>query len=187
MRKVLLLASMAALLATGGIALAQQSPPQPEEPAAQPTEPELQEPDRQFLYDAVQANEAAIQMAMLARERVEEGPVHEFAQRLLDDHMKLRDRLKDTVMKIGAEMPGAPDAEHREKVRALVINSDADFAPTYVLATIDGQSELLELFRREAEQGMHPWLRDLAKDAQPMLEEHLRLAEGLASRGGSQG
>jgi putative membrane protein len=134
-----------------------------------------------FAEKAMVATLYELEAAEIALRRSSRDDVKQFAQRMLDDHGKMKSELGSFL---GAtESPTSPP-DHVDKLHQVLLDdlagaSDADFDHRYIQQQKLAHSEALTLFKTYADFGKHLGLENLCRLALPVLEEHARLAEQL--------
>jgi len=134
-----------------------------------------------FGEKATVANLYELEAANIALRRSSREDVKQFAQRMLDDHTKMKTELRSLLGEAqGAGMPpDHVDKLHQTMLDDLAGASDKDFDHRYIQQQKKAHSEALTLFRTYADDGEDTRLKDLCRQGIPVLEEHARLAEQL--------
>ncbi len=132
---------------------------------------------RQFMVAAMPGGHAEVALARLARERGHETQVLAFAQNMMTDHPPINAELlalSSKRMDVGA-VPKYSIADQIAMERLAKL-SPADFDQQYLLSQIADHLVAIMVFQTEADNGTDPALKKAAKDALPMLQNHLQLA-----------
>lgn len=145
-------------------------PYQPEYVAAATVSPQ----DQQFLRDAMAGSAAEIELARYAYDRADSSAVREFAQRMLDDHVRLANQLNAIAVRKGV----APIAISPPVIPAGLANrSGDDFDEAYLDHMVARHEQAARVFRQEADIGSDPDVRSAAAASVPAIEAHLAMAE----------
>jgi predicted outer membrane protein len=88
--------------------------------------------DRQFIEKAASGGLAEIKMARLALDKAQSNEVRTFAQRMIDDHSKANDRLKEIATKNGMMLPTSLDSEDQKIYEKLALMSGREFDKQYM-------------------------------------------------------
>jgi len=170
----------ALLAAHGSAALAVEPPAQTEaRNAAAANASTIDAVDENFLHRAAVGGLADVSLGRLAASQATQQDVKKFGVALATDRGKLNDRLNELAEREGWELPAAIDADHRAKIDAVAAKDGLEFNAAFADVVVESQRATLELFRETAEQSRVAAVRDFAREALPMLERHLRMAQGL--------
>lgn len=134
---------------------------------------------RQFAEFAAISGMFEVQSSELAQQNAEDQQVQQFAQRMIDDHGKANDQLKQIAQQQGIQLPDQLDAEHQQKLDQLRGASGQDFTRQYIQQQVQGHEQAVQQFQQYAQQGQAQELKTFAQDTVPTLEEHLRTAQDL--------
>ncbi len=167
-----LLPAMVAVLALGW--LAGPSEARMRMHAMKPATPE------QFIQKVANANEFEIQSSRLALDKSKNDEIRRFAQRMIDDHTKIGDQLKSTLQQANLPQPsGQLDEQDQALLTKLKSERQLTFDRTYVAGQVKGHIQAVNLVGAYAKSGTNPALKELAAKTQPILKEHLKMAEAL--------
>jgi putative membrane protein len=147
--------------------------------------------DRRFVEDAAGSDAAEIAHARLALQRASSDDVKQFAQRMIDDHMKADQELARLAAGKGVSLePGRleqpqPAGKERAVNERLSKLSGADFDREYMRGQVKMHDEAVSLFEREARKGKDAELKDFASRTLPTLREHQTAAREVAAKVGA--
>lgn len=150
--------------------------------AQQATKAELSRQDKHFAEHAMAGAMMEVQLGKLAEERAQNQAVKDFGQRMVTDHSKANQKLNDTGSRLGLSAPSELPREQRRQVDKLAGLSGAEFDRAYMSTMIDDHKKDIGEYRKQAEKGENAELKNMAQQALPTLEQHLRLAEDTQSR-----
>ena len=123
------------------------------------------------------------QSSKLALEKSDEK-TKAFAKKMIEDHKKTSDELKSVVqtgdMKLN--IPTALDSSHQSKLDKLKSLSGEDFTKQYHDDQVTAHKNATDLYKRYAEGGDNAALKAFAIKTKPHLDEHLKMAQDLASK-----
>lgn len=142
--------------------------------------------DRKFATTAAMSGMAEVELGRLATERGASDAVKQFGQRMVDDHTKANDELKQWAATAGVTLPTALDAKHQALVARMSGLSGAAFDKAYAKEMVKDHTKAVQLFQREADRGTDAGLKSFASSKLPTLQEHLQMARSL-NTGGSGG
>lgn len=140
--------------------------------------------DRKFAMTAAMDGMAEVELGRLAAERGASDSVKQFGQRMVDDHTKANDQLKQWAATAGLTLPTALDAKHQSVVSRLSGLSGAAFDRAYAKEMVKDHTKAVQLFQREADRGQDAGLKSFASSTLPTLREHLQMARSLNTAGG---
>jgi putative membrane protein len=142
-------------------------------------------PDRSFAMKAARGGLAEVELGKVASQNASDGSVKQFGQRMVDDHSKANDELKQIASSKGIPLPSSPSGKDKKKADRLRKMSGADFDRAYMKDMVaDHETDVAE-FEREAKSGKDPELKAFAEKTLPTLKEYLRMAEDAASKVGA--
>ncbi|HKW18386.1 MAG TPA: DUF4142 domain-containing protein [Terriglobales bacterium] len=140
--------------------------------------------DRQFIKKAAEGGLAEVQLGQLATEKAASPEVKQFGQRMVDDHTKANDQLKQVATEKGVTVPdklSAKDAATKARLEKL---SGAAFDRAYMKDMVTDHTKDVSEFRMESKSAKDPDVKNFASQALPTLKDHLKQATSIASQGG---
>lgn len=138
--------------------------------------------DKDFMLKAAESGLAEVQMSHTALTKAANDEVKTFAQRMVDDHTKANNELKDLATKKGVTLPTMPNAKQRAEQERLSKLSGADFDREYMRSQVKAHNEAVALFEKEARAGKDQETKAWAEQTLPTLREHQRLANELSGK-----
>ena len=135
--------------------------------------------DREFMNKAAHAGAAEIAAGKMALSKTENSEVKQFAQRMIDDHTKASDELKELAKNKGVTLPTEPDDEQKEKAAELKELSGDEFDAEYMEAQINDHETVIDFFQDEADDGSDKDVVSFATKTLPTLKSHLEMAENI--------
>jgi putative membrane protein len=147
----------------------------------------VQTKDHTFMVKAAQGGMAEVQLGQLAQQNGQSQQVKDFGKRMVDDHTKANDQLKQVASQKGVTLPDSPDAKDKaEYDRLSKLKGDAfDKAYSKMMVT-DHKKDVAE-FQKEANSGMDPDLKSFAGQTLPTLQDHLKMAEQMSGSAKMEG
>jgi putative membrane protein len=173
----ILLAAFSSLGAVG-IAAAQSS----SNMAATSSSHKITTPDRQFVKKAAEGGMAEVQLGQLATEKAASPEVKQFGQRMVDDHTKANDQLKQVASDEGVPVPdklSAKDAATKARLEKL---SGKAFDRAYMHDMVLDHTKDVNDFRMESKNAKDPAVKNFATETLPTLESHLKEAKSIAPK-----
>ncbi len=141
--------------------------------------------DKQFMKKAAVGGMAEVELGQLATEKAANDDVKKFGQRMVDDHSKANDQLKQVAANEGVDLPQQLSAKDKALKARLSKLSGESFDKAYMTAMVKDHTKDVADFRRESENGQDPEVRNFAKETLPTLESHLTEAKSVAPQTGS--
>ena len=184
MRKMAQFTLVALFLAVWAPAAGATDGPKPAEaPAVEPQAGAVPSQDVNFMMKAANSGRAEIELAKLALDRATSKPVKDHARRMLEDHGKANERLREIASQKKVPLPDQLTGVHRNLVEQIRAEDQADFEQAYMQAQVAEHKAAVALFREEKADGVDPALREFAGAQLPTLEKHLdealTIADGL--------
>ena len=138
---------------------------------------QLDHSDRKFLEEAAKGGLAEVEMGQLAAQRAESADVKQFGQRMVQDHQKANDQLKQLAQSKGVDIPTETDKSHQKKMEKLQKLNGAQFDKQYMDDMVKDHKKDVKEFQKEAKKAKDPDVKSFAAQTAPTLEEHLKMAE----------
>ena len=138
--------------------------------------------DRAFITDALSGGIFEVEMGKVALEKASNDEVKQYAQRMVDDHSKAGDELRELASSKGMDPPQEMKKKHRDMFDKLSKLSGAAFDKAYLNHMVKDHKEDVSAFRKEAKQGKDPEVKAWASKTLPTLEEHLKMARDLSKK-----
>ncbi|MDR5771526.1 MULTISPECIES: DUF4142 domain-containing protein [unclassified Caballeronia] len=145
---------------------------------------DLTQPDKDFVQGASSSGSTEIDAAKLAQTRSQDKDVKSFARHMIVDHTKLTVQLKMAAPK-GVTVP--KDNSDTSAIDSLKALHGKAFDTAYIQKVgVQGHQEAVALFQKEADGGQNAKLKEAAQKALPTIQDHLKMAQDLASKKGVQ-
>ena len=139
-------------------------------------------PDNKFITEAAQGGMAEVQLGHLAVQHASNDKVKQFGQRMVDDHSKANEELKQVASKKGVTLPTSVDAKDQATIDRLSKLNGADFDRAYMNDMVKDHRKDVGEFKKEASSGSDPDVKAFASKTLPTLEEHLKMAQSTDSQ-----
>lgn len=135
--------------------------------------------DELFAKKAAQGAIAEVKMGQLAADKGISDAVKRFGRRMVEDHTRSAEVLKEVAQKEGINAPTEMDAKQRALFDELSKLSGAEFDKTYARDMVKDHQEDIADFTSEASGGQKSAMRSFASETLPSLKEHLKLAREM--------
>ena len=123
---------------------------------------------------------AEVALGKLAVEKASNSEVKKFGQRMVDDHSKANDELKQLASQKNVTLPQDLSAKDKATKAKLESLSGEQFDRSYVKDMVKDHKKDVSDFRRESTSAKDPDVKKFATQTLPTLEEHLKQAESIA-------
>jgi putative membrane protein len=158
-------------------ALAQSQDTTRQQPAAQATQQQLAQEDMEFATEAAKGGLMEVKLGELAQQQAASDDVKQFGQRMVEDHGKANDQLKQIAQDKAIDLPQELPADAQQKYDELKQESGDEFDQAYMDEMVSDHQKDVEEFQQYVETGQDPDLTSFAEQTLPTLEEHLQLAQ----------
>lgn len=135
--------------------------------------------DKKFVREAAQGGMAEVEMGKLATEKASSPEVKKFGQRMVDDHTKAGDQLKEVASSKGISVPDKLSAKDEATKLRLSKLSGEQFDKAYMSDMVKDHTQDVADFQRESSSGMDPDVKNFASQTLPTLKDHLRQAKEI--------
>jgi len=141
------------------------------------TSANLSGPDADFVNKAAQGGMAEVELGKMVSEKAQNQAVKDFAQRMVDDHTKANDRLKQLASQKGITLPTDLDSKDKSFEDNLSSASGSKFDKMYMDHMVQDHKADISDFKSEADKAADPDVKNFAQQTLPTLEEHLQQAQ----------
>jgi putative membrane protein len=144
-------------------------------------------PDQKFVREAAGGGAAEVELGKLATEHASSPDVKSFGQRMVDDHSKAGNELKQLASTKNISLPSELDSKDKALHDRLMKLQGAAFDRAYMDAMVKDHEKDIEAFGTESKEGRDPEVKAWATKTLPTLEEHLRIARAADKAVGTAG
>src|SRR6202047_716371 len=142
--------------------------------------------DTHFAKEAAQGGMAEVKLGQLAQEKGSSDSVKSFGKRMVDDHSKAGDKLKEVASRESITLPTDISAKDQAIYNRLSKLNGAAFDRAYARAMVKDHETDVAAFQKEANAGKDDSLKSFASETLPTLQDHLKQAkEIMKSVGGT--
>ncbi len=142
--------------------------------------------DHDFMVKAAQGGMAEVQLGQLAQQNGQSQEVKDFGQRMVNDHSKANDELKQLASQEGVSLPTTLDAKDQATMKRLESLHGAAFDKAYMQDMVTDHKKDIAEFKHEAGTGNNQAVKNWASQTLPTLESHLREAQKVAPAVGAK-
>ena len=174
---------LSAAAAAPASAQTKTSPAKPAPKSA--AKPSATSPDMAFAREAAIGGMAEVELGNLAKQKASSSDVKQFGDRMVTDHGKGGEELKQWAQSKNITLPAELDAKHKAlRDRLAKLPTDA-FDRQYMNEMVMDHQHDVMAFKREASSGKDADLKAWAARTLPTLEEHLKMAKDAAMKVGA--
>jgi putative membrane protein len=138
--------------------------------------------DKKFVRDAAQGGMAEVELGKLATEKASSDDVKKFGQRMVDDHTKAADQLKQVASSEGIQLPQGLSAKDKLTEERLSKLSGEQFDKAYMADMVKDHTQDVTEFQHESHSGKDAAVKNFASQTLPTLEDHLKQAKEIAPK-----
>lgn len=131
--------------------------------------------DAGFAVEAANGNMAEVELGNLAQAKATNPQVKAFAAKMIDDHSKAEDELKEIATKENITLPTVMGADAQKILGDLTKKEPKDFDKAYVDAMVDDHREDIKKFTDAANNVKDADLNAYATKMLPILKMHLEM------------
>ena len=136
-------------------------------------------PANDFIAQAIQGDNAEIEMGKLAEARGGTKEVRNYGKMLVRDHEKNLREARKLAREMKVKAPsGAPDDARQEKAKLTKLKG-ADFDKEFASAMVGDHQKDIAAFQQEASSASDAKVKDFASKSLPVLQKHLEAAQKL--------
>jgi putative membrane protein len=137
----------------------------------------------EFIQKAALSDMYEVQAGKIAADKGQSDAVKQFGNQMVDAHSKTTEELTGIVKtkNIKVDLSDKLDAQHQKLIDDLNSASAADFDKTYAQQQVDGHQAAVNLFKKYADKGDEPDVKQFAEKTLPTIQHHLDEAKKLPS------
>jgi putative membrane protein len=135
--------------------------------------------DEVFLRSAAEGSMTEVKLAQLAEEKAQSEEVKKFAKRMVEEHSKATEELKQIGTREGIDLPTDWSRKHAEAYDRLEELSGAEFDRAYARDMVQDHEQDVNEFKRAMATAKNPALNQFAALTLPTLEAHLQEAKEM--------
>jgi predicted outer membrane protein len=142
----------------------------------------LSSADQKAVMDMAMADMAEVATGKLAQSKGQSAEVKAYGQQMIDDHGAALTKVQALAQARGLTLPTDVDAKHKAMAAKLEKMSGADFDKAYMAqAGVKDHTEVHKKLMADAKKIKDPEVKALADAHVPVVEQHLKSAQQMAS------
>jgi putative membrane protein len=138
--------------------------------------------DRAFVHMALEGGMTEVQLGQLALQKSSNDDVKQFAQKMVDDHTKLGDAMKQVAQQMSVKAPDALSKKDRSAMAKLQALNGDDFDRAYIKDMVKDHEQDVKDFKQEAQTTLNPALRNVVVQGEQVIEAHLQMIQQIAQK-----
>jgi putative membrane protein len=138
--------------------------------------------DKAFVRKALQGGMTEVQLGQLALQKSSNDDVKQFAQKMVDDHTKLGDQMKQVAQQMNVKAPDSPSSKDKSTMAKLQTLNGDDFDKAYIKDMVKDHQQDAKDFKQEAQSTTNPALKSVVVQGQQVIDEHLQMIQQIAQK-----
>ena len=135
--------------------------------------------DAHFAKEAAQGGMAEVKLGQLAQEKGANDSVKSFGRRMVDDHSKAGNKLKEVASRENITLPTDISAKDQAMYDTLSKLNGAAFDRAYARDMVKDHETDVAAFQKEANAGKDDSMKSFASETLPTLQDHLKQAKEM--------
>ena len=144
----------------------------------------LSREDKKFFMEAASGGMMEVQLGQLAKDKAQSQDVKDFGSRMVTDHGKANDELKQLAEQKKWTLPTKLERKHKSMVEKVQKTSGSEFDKLYMKGMIKDHAKDVADFKNATQKVKDPELKAWAEKTLPVLEQHHQLAKETAAKVG---
>lgn len=140
--------------------------------------------DLAFMNEAAPGGMAEVELGKLAAAKAENAEVKAFAQKMVDDHSRAGDELKQLAAQKKVILPPDVMPKHKEIMDKLSKLNGADFDKEYVKAMVADHEKDVAAFENVSKTAVDADVKAFATKTLPTLKMHLEMIKAMSEKMG---
>jgi putative membrane protein len=142
----------------------------------------LSEDDKEFATKAAQGNMSEVSLGSMAAQKGESADVKTFGNRMVNDHGKALDELKQLAQNKGLTLPTDVSAEQKATADKLSKYSGKQYDKAYADTMADDHEKDAKEFEKASKDAKDPDLKAWAAKVLPVVQDHLKMAQAMKDK-----
>ena len=138
--------------------------------------------DKDFAMKAAEGGMAEVSLGQMAAQKATDADVKNFGNRMVNDHGKAGDELKQLATNKGIALPTELNADAKKTSATLSKKSGKDFDKSYMTDMVKDHETDAKEFEKASKDVQDPDLKSWASKTLPVIQDHLRMAKQIAGK-----
>jgi putative membrane protein len=135
--------------------------------------------DRDFVREAASAGMLEVELGRYAQQNAQNQRVRNFAQMIVRDHSQANDELRAIAQRKNFTIPGTMENNHQNKLDRFRDKKGSEFDKDYMKEMVDEHEDDVDRFKKYAEEGNDPDLKEFARKTLSVLLMHQDSAKNI--------
>jgi putative membrane protein len=157
---------------------------EPAKPASDKGDSVVTGGDLAFMNDAAPGGMAEVELGKMAAGKSQNTEVKAFGQKMVEDHSKAGEELKQLAAQKKVTLPPDVMPAHKQLMEKLSKLSGADFDKEYVKAMVDDHEKDVAAFENVSKTAADADVKAYAAKTLPTLKMHLEMIKAMADKMG---
>ena len=157
---------------------------EPAKPASDKGDSVVTGGDLAFMNSAAPSNMAEVELGKMASTKAASNDVKQFGQKMVEDHSKANDELKQLAAQKKVMLPPDVMPGHKQLMEKLSKLSGADFDKEYVAAMVEAHEKDVAAFENVSKTAADADVKAFATKTLPTLKMHLEMIKAMAGKMG---
>lgn len=138
--------------------------------------------DKAFVRKALQGGMTEVQLGQLALQKSNNPDVKQFAQKMVDDHTKLGEQMKQVAEQLQLKAPDSPSSKDKSNMAKLQALNGDEFDKAYIKDMVKDHQQDAKEFKQEAKNASNPAVKQVAAQGEQVVTEHLQMIQQIAQK-----
>lgn len=138
--------------------------------------------DKAFVRKALEGGMVEVQLGQLAAQKSSNPDVKQFGQKMVDDHTKLGEEMKQVAQQMNVKPPESLPSKDKSKIAKLSALSGDAFDKAYIQNMVKDHKQDEKEFKQEAMNTSNPALKDVVSQGEQVISQHLQMIEQIAQK-----
>ncbi|HEY0511567.1 MAG TPA: DUF4142 domain-containing protein [Thermoanaerobaculia bacterium] len=150
--------------------------------AASTSSSKLSAGDTKFVKEAASGGMEEVELGKLAASQGSDPDVKSFGQKMVDDHSKANDQLKQIASQKGVTLPTGLNNMQKHDQAKLAKLSGGAFDRAYISMMVKDHKKDVADFQKESKNAKDSDIKSFASSTLPTLQDHLKMAQDASSK-----
>ena len=146
------------------------------------TSASVSDADKAFMANAAQGGMAEVNLGQMAATKAASNDVKDFGNRMVNDHSKANEELKQLSAGKGVTLPTDVDAASKKTADELSKKTGKAFDKAYMSAMVKDHEKDVAEFQKESTAAQDPDLKNWVTKTLPTLQDHLKMAKQINAK-----
>ena len=138
--------------------------------------------EQHFIQMASSGNNFEVQLGQLVQQKAQDQRIKEFAQRLVQDHQKAEQQLRQIAQQMGVSLTDQLSPVHQAMLQEFQKKDGQALERAFAFDQVGDHHKDILKYQWQAEHAQDAQLKQYAQQQIPTLREHLQLAEQCAEQ-----